>query len=370
VLGGAPAVADGRTRDARATGPAAGVPWGLGGALLILLLVELVLRSADPKALVEYGLGEQEHRAVAAYIETLGPADVCFVGSSHTREGILAAEVRKRCERAGLGFVEVANYGMSAARADAAEAVVNRILAQSRKPRLILCGLSVRDLRCPGRDWPRLANFWGVGDWARHLSTDPREVGPLFPNVVRNEIGRRYRTLGYHESLRRRLARWVSGESATPSAVFGQDLTESHQENRSLKRRGVDDERVATYLAFNRLDTPEWSEQDRLMLDGLLRLCARCREAGVELVLYEMPMSQPLRRRISEGLYDAFLSITREAAAGTGVSFVTTRDLAMDVGDGGFSEYSHLNHKGAMRLTRALAEQVVIPRLRAAASDE
>ena len=343
--------------------PRGGFPWAFAGAILILLLVEYSIRAADPKSVIPYQLGEQEHHAVAAYLDAVGPADVCFIGSSHTREGVIVGELQKRCRRAGLP-VEVANYGVSGARADGAELVANRILAAERKPRLIVCGVSPRDLRSRNPDWTRLAIFWDLGDWYRNLPGNPARVGPLFPQVLRQEIGRRYLTLRYRELPRYWLAAWLGTVGADPCSIHGDELSAWHQEERSLKTRAVPEERMEEYLEQNRLNDGSETDGDRREQAALVRLMRACRAAGVPLVLYEVPMSDHLAERLAPGLNDKHVATLTELARREGVRFVRREEFRMYIGEGGFREHSHLNHKGALKLTKEMADIVVIPALK------
>lgn len=93
-----------------------GLPWAFAFALLIFLGVDVGLRFINPKRVIAYEPGIHEYHAVRTYIDTLGPAEVAFVGSSQTREGILAGDVRRILETNGVKNVEVANYGVAGMR--------------------------------------------------------------------------------------------------------------------------------------------------------------------------------------------------------------------------------------------------------------
>jgi hypothetical protein len=351
--------------------PRAGFPWAMLWAIVLLASVDVALRVADPRKVIPYELGKREHPAVAAYIDAFGPADVCFVGSSHTREGILAGEIEKRCNRAGLS-VQVANYGLSGARADGDEQVVRRLLEYDRKPLLILVGTAPSDLRSRKPDWRRLSMFWDLSDWARNAWHDPADAGPLFPQVLRQEIGRRYLTLRYRDSARQRLASRLDGEEPESCPILGDELSPWHQQDRSLK--GVAEEHFEEYLERTRLNDPIVRENDQAMHDALARLMASCRAAEVPLIVYEVPISGKLRKGLPDGVHSGYIQIVTKLTRAAGVPFFSYDELQAFIGRGGFREHSHLNHKGAMRFSKIMAERVVVPalkgKLRAPARDE
>lgn len=344
--------------------PRGGFPWAFAGALLILLIVEGAVQTADPATVIPYRLGEQEHHAVAAYLDALGPADVCFVGSSHTREGVIVGEAQKRLKRAGVS-VEVANYGLSGARADGTELVVRRILEAGRRPRLIVYGISVRDLRSRRTDWTRAAIFWDLGDWYRSLGVAPTRVGPLFPQVLRQEVGRRWLTLRYRERPRHWLAARLGADGADPCGILGRELSAWHRTDRSLKTRAVPQRQMEEYLEHNRLNDPTEADGDRRAQEAMVLLMRACRAADVPLVLYEVPMPEELASRLAPGLYERHLATVSRLTRREGVPFVRFEELGINIGAGGFREHSHLNRRGALKLTKAIVDKIVIPSLAA-----
>ena len=343
--------------------PRAGFPWAMFWALVILAGVELAVRSADPRNVIPYKYGEGEHHAVAAYIDALGPADVCFVGSSTTREAVLAAEVRRRCERAKLP-VTVANYGLAGLRTDGMELVIRRLLAHERKPRLIVCGVTARELRAWRPDRRRLAIFWSLPDWARNTRSDPAFAGPQFPNVLRQEIARRYLTLRYRDAAREWLAARVGRDERQAAPILGDSLTPWHLDDRSLKTREMPEGRIEEYLEQNRLNDPNVRAHDAAMHAAFVRLMNLCREAGVPLIVFQPPLSDMMKESLPDGVYSGFLDLATRLTREAGVRFVPPAELETYIGDGGFREFSHLNHKGAQKFTKAIADRVVIPALK------
>ena len=342
--------------------PPKGFPWAFVLALLILLGVDVGLRFINPKRVIAYEPGVQEYHAVRTYIDTLGPAEVAFVGSSQTREGILAGEVRRIIESSGAGSVEVANYGVAGMRPDGVDQVVHRITRDRRPRQIILYGVSPRDLRCKARDWPRLAAFWSVSDWYENYDANPQQIGRLLPDVIRKDLSRVSRTLAYRESLRQHLTRWITGQEPWRPYVFGEALTPRHQMKISLDRRRILESALLAYLANDGLNRRGERPSDRIVTDALERLVSRCRGAGVELVFYELPVAEMLLERLPEGLYADYLRKMRRLSRADGVRFVPLKELQLEFDRSEFHDFTHLNQKGAAKLSKAIAEQLLIPR--------
>jgi hypothetical protein len=92
-------------------------------------------------------------------------------------------------------------------------------------------------------------------------------------------------------------------------------------------------------------------------------ILTRCREAGVPLTLFEVPTAPILREHLPRGAYRRYRVAVARAAEAHGVPFLTVEDLALEFGRRDFREQSHLNQRGAAKLTRAVAEWVVLPAL-------
>jgi hypothetical protein len=102
-------------------------------------------------------------------------------------------------------------------------------------------------------------------------------------------------------------------------------------------------------------------ERQERRLDAILQ---RCREAGVPLVLFEVPTAPILRAHLPEGAYRRYRVAVARAAEAHGVPFVTVEDLGLELTARDFREQSHLNQGGGTKLTRAVAQRVVLPALR------
>ena len=84
-----------------------GFPWALILAIAAVACVEIVFRSAEPRALIPYDLGRLEYEATAQFLEIYGPAEVSIIGSSRAREGIAVPVLADRLTSALRGDVPI-----------------------------------------------------------------------------------------------------------------------------------------------------------------------------------------------------------------------------------------------------------------------
>lgn len=350
-----------------------GPPWALGLALVLLAIVELALRQIPVSDLIPYDNGATEYHAVARFLETVGPAEISVIGSSRAREAIVASEVSRLCQ-ARLGrSVSVANYACSGARATENEALVEFLLARGQ-PKLLLYGVSPRQLL--ERDEPReqFALFWDWPAWWRHYRQDPQQIGKLLPVVIRNTVGQWYRTLRYrrkaavvvHDLLialragdvSSRTLRDLAAGRYLPSPPNGQrSRWHASRPDLSLVQREVSEERVRLYV-------------QRLLYDGkyfiegtqpqrVQHIISMCNQAGVKLALVEVPLNDLLLRHLPPGAHSVFRATMRSLADAGGVTFVASDEFDVEFTDHEFLDQSHLNYRGALRYTQALFDRVI-----------
>jgi hypothetical protein len=148
----------------------------------------------------------------------------------------------------------------------------------------------------------------------------------------------------------------------SPSPLNG-DLSSGqlYQGEISLLTRPISEERVRNYLEPLLVDGRY--PMGEIRMKAMSDLIAACRDAGVQLVFFEIPLSEILMRNLPEGTYDEFLDRMWTLAGEGAAWFVTVDDLQLVFDDSDFAEQSHLNLAGARKLTRALTERVIVPEL-------
>ena len=348
------------TSSFRRSGLVTRVPWAFAIACFLLVGVESGLRMCDPKLLIPYNLGLQEYIAIAQHLNTAGSGDLCFVGSSRTREGILMPDVVQMLKDRFRPNLSVANYSRSGAKADDVEALVKTLVRDRySRPKLIVYGLSPRQLLGGRRDMATSSIFWDINDFRRIYEVDADRAIDSLPHVVRNEIAKFYWTFRYRSKFGHFIM-YILG-FRVPCPING-DLTpwQLYTPQRSLKNQPVSDARVRRYV-HNVSRGDYWLSQYRI--DRLEAIMDFCTETESQLILIELPLSNILKRHLPAGTYQQFLSIVKSLSKNHNTRFVTLKDLGLVFRDEDFREQSHLNFGGARRLTQALLDRVVIPQL-------
>lgn len=139
------------------------------------------------------------------------------------------------------------------------------------------------------------------------------------------------------------------------------DLTrwQRFQLDRSLPIDPVPEKRVRRFI--DRLLTDGEYPISQKNVDLLAATVRLCRENGVQVIFFELPVSGILQehpppnlakrsRAEIQGLYDSH-----------GVWFFTLKRPGLTFTDADFREQSHLDYHGALPITRALLERAIIP---------
>jgi hypothetical protein len=99
----------------------------------------------------------------------------------------------------------------------------------------------------------------------------------------------------------------------------------------------------------------------RSAIHSLARLC---REKGVPLVFFELPLPEVTRRACPDKVYEEYMQFMRELANRYGAEFFTIEQLGLPTDEEYFLDYEHTNLKGALSVTRKITRQVLLPHLR------
>jgi hypothetical protein len=346
------------------------LPWATGVALALLLALELAVRWVHPSGTVPYtveGLGE--YRALGPELEAFGPARVSIVGSSRVREGLLLPLLRRELERELGAALSVASYAMGGARTAEVELVVRKLLAADTPPDLIVYGLTPRQLLDKNR--PRnSAYLWDLSGWWEERRVRGGLIDQFLPQVLRNQLVRYVHVYRYREE--------IGAAFATPASEdfwerLGTGLTRRDTPLSPMRGELTVWQRTEPAISWNvsaahvrryveRVWKPgEWSmERQQRKLDAIL---ARCREVGAPLALFEVPTAPILRAQLPKDAYRRYRVAVERAAEAHGVPFLTVEDLRLGLTGRDFREQSHLNQRGSTKLTRAVAERVVLPAL-------
>lgn len=341
------------------------MPWAFLGALFLFLACELGVRAAPARAVVPYlSTGRSTYPAIRHFVEEEGPAEIAVIGSSRARESMAAPELRAACELALARPLTVGNYASPAASADEVEAIVRILVGQERKPALVLYGISPLQLSTKAAAVQHAGRLWLLEDWERERPKLSEAAAERMRSMaLHNEVGRWSRLYAYRDMAGIRLRALLGREAVHSNPLLG-ELTyqQVHQPERRLSDHPVRDAAVRNYLRPR-------MQGDRLPLGGRATrnfesILALCKEAGVPIVVYEVPLSETLRRNYPPGTLDRMRRIAQELTNAYRVPYLRAEDLGASFDETQFRDLSHLNLDGARRLTAILAEKAVIPALR------
>ena len=127
--------------------------------------------------------------------------------------------------------------------------------------------------------------------------------------------------------------------------------------NRTLVSNPVKSSVVKKYAAtLTRGQYPDPEQRE-----SLRALARACQERHVQLIFYEVPTPDILRRHIRPGVYEKFIREVRRTSAEYGARFVRVNSLHLPLSDRDFREPSHMCYAGAHRFTLSLAKRVIAP---------
>ncbi|MGE5610214.1 MAG: hypothetical protein ACM359_13250 [Bacillota bacterium] len=344
--------------------PPAGFPWALVGAGLILVAVEVLFRLAAPTKVIPYSSNAlEEHLAVANYLSDVRPADVGFIGSSMTREGVAAPLVREQLQSALGRRVYVANYGASALVADEANAIVRYMLQHRTVSRLLIYEVGLHHFRPSiSSRATRVAIFWSLRDWFEDWAQSGKPATRVLPVVIRHEVGQWWRTLRYGRQLEHWAGEWLGLAKGSRVPMRG-DHSGKWRSKANLAANSTRRESLVRRWVGGHLRGGRYAKMDPELVQCLEQTLQMCRDHHISLVLYEVPLSASVRAKVPPKVYEEFYALIDQLASTYGVPFYRLADLELQFGDEHFADATHMNRHGATLLTEALTEKVILPRL-------
>ncbi len=330
-------------------------------ALVGLAAVEVTWRVGDFNAPMPYRLGMQEYRAVAHHVSAFGPADVAFIGSSRTREAIYVPEVKAFLQSHGHPEIAVANYACAGSTAHEVESFVRHLLRQEDRPRLLLYGMSPRQFLETGEPLNRAAVFWTLSDWREEFARGGWPLVQYLPSTFDNELQSLSVMYGRRHVLRSAIWHALGRTTSRCGPAHGEpSLWHQRQPNRSLITDPPNEAAIRAHLAELLRGRDYQANADRMA--SVQRVMLACRQAGVPLVLIEIPFGDTLKR-LQPGALERFHQTMSELLRDTECDFATVQDLGVLLGDECFLDPFHLNRDGALTYTRAVSERVILPKL-------
>ena len=357
------------TSSSKTTARRPSVPWAFLMALAILACVEIATRLAPPTKVIPYRFLLEEYRAVSSYLDVVGPAEISFVGSSRTRDGINLPVLRQIMQQRMGKSATLANYACSGATAKEVLAIIEE-MHRNDPPRMIVYGVSPFQIHGGATSFYRVAEMWTLAEFISELDIYGRQLATagVLSTVLRNEIGKWYRTLRY-----RNIASQTFGallDTPVLSCPIKGEITAVHHDNpdRSLVTFPVN---KATVQKDIRTYFPEGeSAISQINIECLDRLLAKCQEAGTQIILFELPLPAIYNRNFPPEAMQKFRQSISQLTDRYDFTWVSTASLEVEFGDHDFFDASHLSAEGARRFTQALAEKVILPQWQARMNDD
>lgn len=342
------------------------LPWALIGALVLIGGFEGGLRILQPDGEVHYALAPQEYTFFARHLVLDGSADVIVLGSSRAREGVAMPKLQ-----AAVGpSMTAGNYALGGSRASEVLLTVHHLLRAVPRPRLALLGIEPRLLLDDRGSLASQQHFLTYLDWRRlRRERGGAPLAPYFGAAVRHSLGRYVWLLRYDHVFRQArkrapTSRWrrirdrlLQAPEDVPSPLRGQ-LT-PWQKDKPRQSRKLSREDTRDYVQRVGRGSPYAQDEDqRRRLREAVRLL---REGGVDIVLFEMPISPALERELPPGTIDRLHAVMEEFSRDLEVSWWTADALGIELKRKDWREHSHLNLRGANKVSDALVEHIVAP---------
>jgi hypothetical protein len=329
----------------------------MAGALAVLLVlgVELGLRyfvSVENLVPMRRVTNDELYRGARDYMAWGGQADEIFVGSSRTAEGIRAPLWRELREADTGTKMDVGVFGLPAASAPEMETMLQFGFRHGFLPKTIYYGIT------PVQFFPGLPNatnyqrFWAIIDYWRNRKTDPlRQHSP--PNIlIRNNLRDHICLLGMKRRIHE-IFHIAYTQKFFPTMFLGEEhYYHLYEDELDSSLRQARKSRIGILRWEQENVVTELSERKVASLRAVAELC---REHNVELILYELPLTQDIM-----GYYkydterERYWEVIGSVAEEYDLEWVPLSRLGVDFPIEYFRDLSHLNSKGAEILTRNL----------------
>jgi len=314
----------------------------LGLAALFFLAVQLAVGLALDRAPLHVRFSEAT--AALERARAIGPEpDVLIFGSSRFKALVDPVRVEARLrERLGDRAPRVASITFNGGDLIGSEVLLAKVLEAGLRPKLAVIELTPEWVRYPvpfiNGQLLRAFTWRDVGAWLPELLTGTKRTllcARLFPvYCYRNE-----------------LLTWVTGRAPPYLAAPGDPS--------QARRHGKDDPEHGAGRWARRMRGYRVSERALRVLE---RVLDRCREAEIDCVFAEPPLSgvhrELLAREISTKFDEALAREQRERS-------FDLLDFSARLPDDGFHDSTHGNRSGAERFSVIFADEVIEPRWRA-----
>lgn len=355
-----------------------GFPWAFALAVGVVLLVELCFRQLPADVATPYKLGRREYYAAATLIEFAPPADICLIGSSRCREAISIPLLAQRAGAVTGRQLRVRSFAVGGAKGKEVNEIAEHIVNHAH-PELMLYGVSCFQFCKADLKAPSVSIMWSAKEWWEESVAGTPHAEQQWPMLIASsadEVSCAYR----YRRLPAMLANdWLRVRFGRPFIAFdptatlrggispcpqrgGASTWQRLTPNKNIVNNPYPPRDPDIWMAM-RLDQNGqyvFGDDQRVAFEHTIQLARRI---GVTVVIFEIPLSSPLRKRLGRTTVERTRKLAGEVARTAGVRFVTLQDYDITWQDRDFLEWSHLNLAGANKLTNWLTEHVVVPEL-------
>jgi len=332
-------------------------PLAFALAIVLVIGADLALRFVPTQVLLTRTASDDEVTALINHIDMTGPATIALVGSSQMRQGVSMPEFTHLVNDELNVPGRIVNYSVRGGKTELMRAIVARLARDKAPPKVILVGLSVRDLRGPTADVARTVPLLTWDEWASEVRNDPSLVG-TWPMKFRESVGQWCWSLKFRDAIGARLQGLfvttappgdiLSGELARELVSRGRSLVSKPTTKKALLRR--------MGLSFDMKGSPNASP---VMLNYLRQLIEECRRADVRLIVVEMPIAGVMKANLPRKFYSRFhAAIDGLVSSSPQVTFIDADLLTTDFNDRYFFDAQHLNYLGATTFGDRVARRV------------
>ena len=333
------------------------LPISLILSLLFVFIVDYSIGRSNYIKAIPYWPRNNDYTAAAYFIKKNGPSDICLIGSSRVRDGILVPQLLTSIQPEAP-VLTVMNFGATGAGPAEQFFMVKRLMnASSKKPEIILYGVSAFQIRKTSA----FTKFINISDLINLARNNYPEPFKLLPRAIKNEL--RYQSSLY--AIKSSFPALKKGRENLGHVVYGPYGHELPTKLLIHKNHDIithpPSEKVKNFVTtkfskINRID-----EEALVYLDKIISMC---RKKNVRLLFFEMPVSDFLMDIVSRENYAKFQDIMTGYGKLDHVEYFKLSRIGFPVQDKYFYDYSHLNLEGAKLLTSLVAEKIIKPSLR------
>jgi hypothetical protein len=333
------------------------LPWAFLLALAILAAFEASLHFVDVRRLIHYNDNDSQRHAVRDRAQHGLAPELVFIGSSQTRHAVVMPEIIPQI-RSRIGRpIEIGNYALRGDKVDAFYYVARELAQSPRPPKMMIVGISIRDLRGVEPAWPSIAPFLTFRDWFNEFIHRPSRVASILPEVVRNHAFGWCRTLRYRYGLQQWVVPPFVDIIDQGDIAQGELARELSYRSRNLVDFPIRRSRLRSMMRSS-FEFDEPAQPNKIMRHYLDRLLKLAKEHDIQMVLMEIPVSQQLTANLPRQFEQKFRNALQAIAEENNIPLWRCDAADLQLTDYHFYDAQHLNYQGAQRFGNELVRRL------------